>query len=509
MKLTPYLEKIVKHSLVYGAGDFLGRAVGLLLIPLYTRVLAQEQFGQLQLLLIFQTFGLMVLPVGQVATLMRYFTLAGSEAEQRKVVGGVTLIVGLANLIVGIPAAIGAPWITGRLLGDAGAAPLLRILEIGVVLRVLATIPMTVLRMEERSHLYAAANFLRLLTALGLILFFVVGLHLGVRGVILGEAGSSAVFFLLLLPTTLRTISSRFDRPALAEYLRYGSPFVVGNLGSFFLLSLDKLFLGGLGLVREAGMYALGGKFGILLNVVIIGPFSLVWGPLVFRIVRENPEPEAKRLFASVLTYYALILYWAALALVTWRWEIFSLAAPASYAPALSVVPLLVLCYVLIGFYQNFEVGLRVSRQTHYTALAFVVAALVSVLGNLILTPRFRMMGAAVSTLAAYLTVASVVAVSARRHYPVSYQGKRLALAAGYAAILGVAGWHAASLPLVPALVAKSAVVLFFPLGLAWSRFLRQAEREEIRAIWRRFRRPRLRPGSPDPIAGPEENPPD
>ncbi len=71
---------------------------------------------------------------------------------------------------------------------------------------------------------------------------------------------------------------------SLVEFLKYGLPFVAANLGAFALLSTDKLVLSGKGLVSETGLYALGGKLGIALNVGIIWPFTLVWTPLMFRI---------------------------------------------------------------------------------------------------------------------------------------------------------------------------------------------------------------------------------
>jgi len=48
-------KDILKHSIIYGVCGILGRAVGFLMIPIYTRYLTPENYGIIELLDIFLT----------------------------------------------------------------------------------------------------------------------------------------------------------------------------------------------------------------------------------------------------------------------------------------------------------------------------------------------------------------------------------------------------------------------------------------------------------------------
>ena len=97
MNLSQLLTRVVKHSAVYGMADFIGKAVGFLLIPLYTRKLSPEAFGQLQILLLFQTFGVMTFGIGQIGTVLRYHPKARDDAERSQLIRGSTVIVATSS----------------------------------------------------------------------------------------------------------------------------------------------------------------------------------------------------------------------------------------------------------------------------------------------------------------------------------------------------------------------------------------------------------------------------
>lgn len=44
------LKKILRHALVYGAGNILGKIVGFVMIPVYTRYLTPSDYGVIELL---------------------------------------------------------------------------------------------------------------------------------------------------------------------------------------------------------------------------------------------------------------------------------------------------------------------------------------------------------------------------------------------------------------------------------------------------------------------------
>ena len=102
--------------------------------------------------------------------------------------------------------------------------------------------------------------------------------------------------------------------------------------------------------------------------------------------------------------------------------------------------------------------------------------AAVNVALNFWLVPRYGMVGAAVSTAAAYVVLFVGMTLYAQRVYPVAYQWRRVVTCIGAAVALTVAT-RAAGLSFVPSLL----LVAVYPLALALLGFYLPAERQRLR----------------------------
>jgi O-antigen/teichoic acid export membrane protein len=97
---------------------------------------------------------------------------------------------------------------------------------------------------------------------------------------------------------------------------------------------------------------------------------------------------------------------------------------------------------------------------------------------NFWLIPRYGMVGAAVSTAAAYVVLFVGMTVYAQSVYRVAYQWRRVLTCVGAAISLTVAA-RVASLPLAPSLL----LVLAYPLALGALGFYLPAERQRLRRL--------------------------
>jgi O-antigen/teichoic acid export membrane protein len=102
---------------------------------------------------------------------------------------------------------------------------------------------------------------------------------------------------------------------------------------------------------------------------------------------------------------------------------------------------------------------------------------------NFWLVPSYGMVGAAISTAAAYIVLFAGMTLYAQSVYPVRYQWRRVVTCVGTAVGLTVAA-RAAALPLAPSFL----LVLAYPLALAALGFYLPAERRRLRRLVPSFR---------------------
>jgi O-antigen/teichoic acid export membrane protein len=105
-------------------------------------------------------------------------------------------------------------------------------------------------------------------------------------------------------------------------------------------------------------------------------------------------------------------------------------------------------------------------------------ACVVNVALNLLLIPPYGMIGAAIATIGAYVTLFVGMAWRAQRLYPVPYQWRRVATASGVAVAMTILGRG-----VDPPLAGAIAIVAAYPLVLLPLGFYLPEERRRIRAL--------------------------
>jgi O-antigen/teichoic acid export membrane protein len=161
-----------------------------------------------------------------------------------------------------------------------------------------------------------------------------------------------------------------------------------------------------------------------------VSVFDFAWRPF---FLSHAKDPDARRLFARILTYVVLLmaLVFAGLTLFLGdavRWHIFfgrSLIAQ-KYWTGLSIVPVVLLAYVFLGIYNNLIAGIYIEKRTSLLPGVTFAAAAINVVANYALIPSFGMMGGAVATLLSYVAMAVILYVLVRKIYPVDYEWGRL-----------------------------------------------------------------------------------
>mgnify|MGYP000473765174 FL=1 len=96
------IKELGKQSLVYGVGHILARLVTFLLLPLYTHVFSQEEYGVISLAYAFMGITLILYRYGMDTALMK-FAIQKSGADRTSYISTlITLQMGSSLIISGI-----------------------------------------------------------------------------------------------------------------------------------------------------------------------------------------------------------------------------------------------------------------------------------------------------------------------------------------------------------------------------------------------------------------------
>lgn len=418
------LKQLSSESLVYGLGQVSGRAVQLLLVPVLTRVLLQQEYGVSDLVFAYLQTAVLVLVFGMDGALARFF-YQEPDREARIRMASSSLVFRLA---VGIAAALLLALFAAP-LSDAlvGSAAYRKYILIGA-----ATLPCTlivlfgndVLRVTFQPWKFITLNLVQTLLTAGLSLWLVLGERLGVAGVLYGRLGGDAASALVALVLVRHTLAPRFSRTALRRMLAYGAPLVPVAIAYGAITSVDRYVLQHARGLEEVAVYSVAIKFFALVTMAV-SAFQLAYGPFAF--ARAN-APDSGRLYARVLAAYVAVAGFAALLAGLFAPEALAVIVPPEYAGAAAPAAWLAFAAVAQGAYYIASVGIGLALRTPLLGWSAGSAALVAVLANLLLAPRLGPLGAGIATTLAYVTSAVVTYALAQRVHPVPFRGVRLAL---------------------------------------------------------------------------------
>src|SRR5215471_5490859 len=237
------IKRLTGHVLVYGFGNVGNRIVGFLLIPVYSRYLTPADYGVLTLVSMLGQILYALMNMGQNSALFRtYFRHDDPKDRETVVATSLWLIVGLSFPIGLIALVLSRPLAT-VLTGSAAYTAWMAIGTAGVAFKILLRLPLAVLRAREQSRRYAGVNLAQTIVGLALAILFVVGLHLGGRGVLWSQLVAEVALCAYLLPSMLRGLSLRFSRHDAHDLLAYGLSLVPAALLSFLIHLSDRYFL--------------------------------------------------------------------------------------------------------------------------------------------------------------------------------------------------------------------------------------------------------------------------
>jgi O-antigen/teichoic acid export membrane protein len=473
MSLAFQLRRLGRHSAIYGLGGLVSRVLATILLPLYTHYLPTGAYGRVEIITAATAVLAIVLQMGIASAFFRFYFDAKEPPEKLTVVRTsfwFTMTMATTGLVIGVVfAGQVSHWI------GLGHDPwLVRAGAVGLWAQTNYQQLTNLFRAEERSTAFAIASITNVLVTVAAMVVFVAVFHWGAIGLVVGNFTGTLVVYLALVAYRTDQLGLEFDRSLFRGMQRFGMPLVPSALALWVINFVDREFVVWYKGLGEAGIYSAAVKIASVITFVMIA-FRTAWPAFAYSI---EDDREAKRTYAYVLTYLLAFASWVALALGALApWWTRLLTAP-HYQRAEKGVALLAFAGAVYAGYTVLAIGSGRARKTQLNWVVTGAGAVANVGLNFWLIPRWGMVGAAISTLAAYVILFVGMTWYAQSVYPVAYQWRRVATAVGAAVALTVAA-RGAHLSAVPSFL----LVCAYPLALALLGFYLPAERARLRRL--------------------------
>ena len=237
------LRTLGRHAFIYGSGFLLARAVGFLLLPLYTRFLTPEDYGAIELLDLTGFMLATVMSLGMEQAIMKYYHAYSEPADRHRVLSTAMIFATVSGLAI-ILAMLPARGLLARyVLGSPRYADLLYLSFVTLLVATLLKLEKTMLRAQNLSTLFTKISLVYTAIAIVLNIYFVAVRGTGPAGIFYSTLINSTVFCAYLTWRIFRQAGLHYDHAKLRDMLGYGIYFVPAGLASFVLNWADRYFL--------------------------------------------------------------------------------------------------------------------------------------------------------------------------------------------------------------------------------------------------------------------------
>jgi O-antigen/teichoic acid export membrane protein len=484
--LLDKIKRLGTDTAVYGVSTILGRFLTFFLTPFYTHILPPAELGIVATMYAYIAVLNVVYVYGMESAYMKYVsTLEGGTRKQTFTLPVLSVVLS-SILLSGLGILFRTPL--------ASAADLLPSSESLIVYSALilffdaaAVVPYAELRMARKARLFAGIKLVQIVINVICNLVLLMRFHMGVEGIFISNVVSSGAAVLMLLPTIVANWGGPWSRSLYRALLMFGLPYVPAGLAAMIIQVINRPILEVLKGRAAVGIFQANYRLGIFM-MLLVSMFDFAWRPF---FLSHAADPDAKPLFARIMTY-AVLLYTIVLLVLGFfiadivKAPIFGghpLVAPA-YWGGLNVVPVILLAYLFLGIYNNLVAGIYIEKKTGYLPLITAAGALVSVVANYLLIPPFDLMGAAIATLLSYVVMAGGLYIVTARIYPVHYEWGRIAKIAIAAA--GVWVTYVLLDSLTGSLIWKGSLIAFFLFLMFLMRFFTPGEMRVLVSVFRK-----------------------
>ncbi len=321
-----------------------------------------------------------------------------------------------------------APSIAALVGVDAGHAYLIQYAGWILCFDTLVIVPFAYLRMENRAKKFATLRLLNIFINVVLTVYMLVFLKMKTDAIFIANLIASGATALMLLWVVFPQLTLRLSGRLYKEMLRFGLPYIPAGLAGIAIQVIDRPIVKAMTNDATLGVYQANYRLGVLM-MLVVGMFDYAWRPF---FLTHAKDPDAPKLFSKVFTYLVALLM---LVFVTGSLFVEDIARirimghyfiGSDFWGGLNIVPIILLAYVFTGAYVNFVVGVYLEKKTKYLPYATGAGAVVNVVANLLLIPKFGIVGAAFATLLSYVVMAVGIYFPSQRLYHIKYEWGRL-----------------------------------------------------------------------------------
>ena len=436
------LKSLAKDTAIYGLSSIIARFINYLLVPIQTARFAASggEYGIITNVYAYVSLLIILLTFGMETTFFRFMS---KEGENPKKVYSTTLTMVMMTSLVSALLVMLFLHPIASVIGYADHPEYVAVMYVTVAIDAFMAIPFAYLRYLHKPIKFAMLKIINILMNIALnILYLIIlpALKLNLFGIYDEQFTLDVAFVfyinlfctcatLLMLWKEWGTTPFKIDKVTCKRMFNYTWPLLVmglaGQLNQAASQILFPYFFDGSQEEARAqlGIYGACIKIAMIM-VMITQAFRFAYEPFVFG---KSKDKDNRETYAQAMKFY-LVFTLLAFLMVMGYLDILKFLVGESYWEGLRVVPIVMAAEIMFGVFFNLSFWYKLTDRTIWGAYFSGIGAVVLIVIDILLIPRFSYMACAWAGFAAYATSMILSYFIGQRYYPITYPIKDMTI---------------------------------------------------------------------------------
>jgi len=437
-------RKVLENSFLYTFSTLLAKAIGFLLIPIYTTFLSPADYGIINLLNGFTNIATLLVSFSIYSAVIRFYSdLKNNGDKLKKFFGTLIIFVFFSGTFFVLLGIVFSEFFISLFLEGISFFPFYLIALFSITFVSIHTLHQSILRSMQVGKKLTTINLAVFAINILVTLFFIGLLKLGALGVLLSAFTINFVYFFYMVFDLKYNNLVKFevDFIILKEVLHYSIPLMPHDLSTQIANFASRVFINTNENLSSVGLYGISSQFGAIIDT-IQSSVNMAFAPWFFEKMNTNNIGSRKDIV--YLSHFLIILYSVVYMIIgLFSQEMIFIMTNEKYFAAWTIIPIFVLAYSVKSIYYFYvNILFFYKDAVKKIFVATVTGSLVDVILAYIFIPKFGLYGAAVSFLIAKIIVVAIVVSVSRKYNDIGFSViKMLSVIVPSLLFMGVGLW--------------------------------------------------------------------
>lgn len=387
-------KDLAKNTAIVSIGKICTQLITFFLLPVYTAVLSNEEYGVVDLL---NTLTSLLLPIATLQIeqgVFRYLIDCRENKEKQTTLITTIMRFMIIQLIICIIIFLCAsPFIHNEYK---------YFLMANLVMGMFSTILLQICRGLGDNPTYAIGSFITGALTVVLNVIFIVSFHWGAYGMLGATAISNLLcsVYIFMKKKIYKYIKPKqYDKTTLKEIIKYSVPLIPNMISWWIVSASDRTIISAVIGIAQNGIYSAANKFsGVFTTLYSV--FNLTWTESASININSEDRDE---FFSKILDFVIRFFGCLCLGTIAVMPFVFNVLINEKFAEAYYQIPILILGSVfniLVSFIGSIYVAKKLTKEIAKTS---VIAAIINIVVNVVLIKSIGLYAASISTVIAYV----------------------------------------------------------------------------------------------------------